>query len=110
MPSNPAVKVDLRREARHPLSGMLRILWEDSDGREVISKAQIVDVSVSGLKLRVEGKIPVRTYISCNDTRLGIRGRGSVRYCHFAKNQFLIGIEFPNGTGWRPPSSDTAHS
>ncbi len=35
----------------HPLKGALRIPWEDSDGREVISKAQIVDASDSGLKL-----------------------------------------------------------
>src|SRR5438093_1209497 len=106
MASNPAGKPDLRREARYPLNGLLRILWEDSDGREVISKAQIVDVSVSGMKLRVEDKIPVRTYISCNEPRLGVCGRGSVRYCNFAKGKFVVGIEFTGGTGWREPSPD----
>ena len=106
MASNLVRKADLRRETRYPLNGTLRILWEDSDGREVISKAQIVDVSVSGLKLRLEDKIPVRTYISCNEPRLGVRGRGSVRYCHFAKGKFVVGIEFTGGTGWREPSQD----
>lgn len=108
MAANPAPKVNARREARYPLTGTLRILWEDADGREVISKAQIVDVSISGLKLRVDAKIPVRTYISCNEPRLGIRGRGSVRYCQFAKGQFVVGVEFAGGTGWRPPASGPA--
>ena len=106
MASNVIRKGNLRREVRYPLDGLLRILWVDSDGREVISKAQIVDVSVSGLKLRLEGKIPVRTYVSCNEPKLGVCGRGSVRYCHFAKGKFEIGIEFSGGTGWRPPAAD----
>ena len=104
MASNLVSKGELRRKTRHLLDGALRILWEDSDGREVISRAQIVDVSVWGLKLRVEDKIPARTYISCNEPRLGVRGRGSVRYCHFSKGKFVVGIEFIGGTGWREPS------
>ena len=104
MASNLVPKRDLRRKPRHQLDGALRILWEDSDGREVISRAQIVNISESGLQLRVEDKIPVRTYISCNEPRLGVTGRGSVRYCHFTKGKFVVGIEFLGGTGWREPS------
>ena len=103
MASNLVRKGDLRRETRHPVQGTLRILWENSDGREVISRAQVVDVSPSGLKLRLEDKIPIRTYISCNEPKLGLCGRGSVRYCHFAKGKFDVGIEFTGGSGWRPP-------
>ena len=103
MASNLVRKGDLRRETRHPLQGSLRILWENSDGRERISRAQVVDVSPSGLKLRLEEKIPIRTYVSCNEPKLGLCGRGSVRYCHFAKGKFDVGIEFTGGSGWRPP-------
>jgi hypothetical protein len=103
MASNLVRKGDLRRETRHPLQGSLRILWENSDGREMISRAQVVDVSPSGLKLRLEEKIPIRTYVSCNEPKLGLCGRGSVRYCHFAKGKFDVGIEFTGGSGWRLP-------
>jgi hypothetical protein len=105
MASNLLRKGDLRRESRHPLQGNLRILWENSDGREMISRAQVVDVSPSGLKLRLEVKIPIRTYISCNEPRLGLCGRGSVRYCNFVKGKFDVGIEFTGGSGWRPSSA-----
>ena len=69
----------------------------------MISRADVVDVSISGLKLRVEEKIPVRTYIACNEPALGFSGRGSVRYCHFERGKFAVGIEFMGGTGWRVP-------
>jgi len=104
MASNLVRKGDLRRETRHPLQGVLRILWENGEGREVISRAQVVDVSLSGLKL-IDDRIPIRTYVSCNKPRLGLCGRGSVRYCHFAKGKFDVGIEFTGGSGWRPPSA-----
>jgi len=87
------------------MSGNFRILWQDSDGREIISRAQIVDVSGTGMKLRVEEKVPVNTYVSYNDVTLGICGRGSVRYCRFEKGKIALGIEFIGDTGRRKPSA-----
>ena len=65
-----------------------------------VSQAQIVNVSASGAQLRLDEKIPVRSYVTCNDERLGIRGRPSVRYCNFAKGKYEIGLEFSNDNGW----------
>ena len=98
-------KADSRREARYPSAGSLRICWEDSQGRERISIAKLSNISRSGLHLRVDENIPVRTLIACNDPQLGISGGGTVRYCNFSKGKFQIGVEFSNGTGWSPPSS-----
>jgi hypothetical protein len=80
---------------------MIRILWEDSEGRERVSHAKIVNASASGVKLRLDEKIPVRSYVACNDAALGIVGRGSVRYCIFSKGKYDIGLEFGSGSGFR---------
>jgi c-di-GMP-related signal transduction protein len=94
---------EARRKMRHAASGTLRILWEDSTGRERVSNAQLQNVSVNGLRLQTIDQIPVRAYVTCNDVKLGISGRGSVRYCNFTKGKYLIGVEFAGGTGWKEP-------
>ena len=93
-----------RRHKRYPESGQLRILWEDDAGRDRISNAEIVDISVAGLRLRVSERIPERTYVTCNDPARRISGRGTVRHCRFSRGKYIIGLEFPVGTGWREPT------
>ncbi len=75
---------------------MVRVLWEDGDGRERVSNAIVVNASPTGVKLRLDEKIPVRSYIACNDPALGIVGRASVRYCIFSKGKYEVGLEFGN--------------
>jgi hypothetical protein len=79
--TNLAKKTNQRRESRTAVNGTLRILWEDTAGNERISQAQIINISRSGAQLRVAEKIPLRSYVVCNDEKLGIQGRASVRYC-----------------------------
>jgi hypothetical protein len=76
------------------MEGRIRILWEDNDGRERVSHAILVNASSKGVKLRLDEKVPVRSYVVCNDVRLGIVGRASVRYCNFIKGKYEIGLEF----------------
>ena len=95
-------KTESRRHARHAVTGMVRIMWEDN-GHEAIANAQIVDASVSGMRLRVDSKIPLRSFVTCNDQTLGICGRGSVRYCNLVKGKYEIGIEFTSEGAWRRP-------
>jgi len=82
----------------------MHILWEDSEGRERVSNATIVNASVNGVKLRVDEKVPVHSYINCNYEALGIVGRASVRYCIFSQGKYEIGLEFRDGSGFREPS------
>jgi PilZ domain len=95
-------KTELRRHPRHAVAGMMRIMWE-SNGQEVMANAKVVDVSIWGVRLRVDTKIPLRSFVTCNDRTLGICGRGSVRYCNLVKGQYEIGVEFTSGSGWRAP-------
>src|SRR5262249_11568075 len=106
--SSFARKTESRRQRRFAISGTIRIIWQDGTGLERICNAQLVNISKNGMQLRVDQKIPVRAYVSCNDETLRIRGTGSVRYCNFAKGKYEIGLEFANGTGWHEPASAPA--
>ena len=102
--SNVKQRANSRRHTRYPIEGPIRVLWQDANGHERVTNAKVVDVSVSGLKLRVDDPIPVRSLLLCNDQRLGIRGSGAVRYCLMNKGKYDIGVEFSGGTGWREPA------
>ena len=97
--STIARKNESRRHVRYPQTGMVRILWEDDKGRERVSNAIIVNRSTNGLKLRLDEKIPVRSYVACNEPVLGIAGRASVRYCIYSKGKYEIGLEFGTPEG-----------
>ena len=104
-------KTEARRHERRPVSGVLRIVWEDN-GREMIANAKIIDASLSGVRLRVDSRIPLRSFVTCNDHALGICGRGSVRYCDLVKGKYEIGVEFTSPSVWResafglPPAAE----
>lgn len=99
-----ARKSNSRRKTRHNAQGSMQILWEDSAGREKMLMAQLLNVSMSGLQMQLPERIPVQTAVSCSAPKLGVSGRGVVRYCNPSKGKFLIGLEFSNGTGWREPA------
>jgi hypothetical protein len=71
-----------------------------------MSNARVVEVSVSGLKLRLEHALPVRSFIVCNDRKLGVAGGGTVRYCIMSKGKYEVGVEFSAGTGWHEPPTE----
>jgi hypothetical protein len=91
-----------RREARDPLSAPLSILCYDPDGRETVMHAKLVDISISGARMSVLKQIPVRSSVTFFYGKLGIGGRGTVRFCRSGKGGYNIGLQFANGTGWSP--------
>lgn len=95
--SNLVRKTERRRHARFPVHSNIRILWEDNQGRERVSDAEILDISVSGIKIFMRESIPLRSYVTCNDVKLGICGRGSVRYSIAAGRGYHVGLEFSTG-------------
>ena len=94
-----------RRHARHPITGKVRVLWDPGDGESRICLAELVEVSESGLRIRVDTAITPRSYVTINHRESGIMGRGSVRFCRFIKGKYSVGLEFVGGTGWHPPEA-----
>jgi hypothetical protein len=101
---------EARRQTRYPASGAILFLWTGDDGHERMSRGQVLKVSLSGLQLRVDHKVPLRACLFCNDRVLGICGRGTVRYCNPVNGKFEIGLEFSGGTGWKEPLEGLASS
>lgn len=97
-------KTNTRRHVRYAATGEMRILWEDRAGGEAVLQASLMNVSVEGMQLLIAEKIPVLSYIRCNEPKLGLCTRGRVRYCNYVKGKYLIGVECRGGTGFRGPS------
>jgi PilZ domain len=91
-----------RSEPRDPISIPMSILCTDQDGRDTVMHARIADISARGARLCVLQKIPVRSAVTFYYQELGIGGRGTVRYCRSSSKGYDVGLEFPNGTGWKP--------
>jgi EAL and modified HD-GYP domain-containing signal transduction protein len=98
-------RINTRRYVRQSATGELRLLWEDRPGSEGFIPAKLMNASAEGLQLLISEKLPVPSYVSCNDPKLGISGRGRVRYCNYVKGKHLIGVEFRGGIGWRGTSA-----
>jgi len=90
-----------RKYSRAAMTGGLRILWHDDEGRERVSRAQCANISTAGMRLQVADRIPSRATIMFNSPELGISGRGTVRSLATRKAGFEIGVECTSGTGWK---------
>jgi hypothetical protein len=104
----PFTKTDRRREPRDPLSASLSILSTDQDGRESVMHAQLLDISLSGARLSMLQKLPLRSSVTFYHHKFGIGGRGTVRFCRTGPKGYEVGLEFPNGTGWTPALREKA--
>jgi hypothetical protein len=99
---SPVRRTDRRREARDPISIALPILCTDHEGRDTVMHARLVDISLSGARLCVSGKILPHSMVTFYYYKFGLGGRGTVRYCRSAKKGYEVGLDFPGGTGWSP--------
>jgi hypothetical protein len=100
--ADPVRKTEHRQHVRHPIMGKVRILREDADGQGRVCAAELVDISIRGMRILVDIQMTPRTYVTVNDQKMGVMGRGSVRYCRFEKGKYAVGLEFSGGTGWNP--------
>jgi hypothetical protein len=94
---------DRRRESREPLTGEVTILHEDEQGREIVVHAQLMDGSVNGARFRAQQELPLRSPVIFYHQKLGVGGRGTVRYCNWSSLGYEIGVEFYHGIDWRGP-------
>lgn len=92
-------KTDSRRHVRHFITGSLGLVWEERNGHKRTVPARLVNASVGGLQLQVPEQMPPASSITCHDPQLGISGTGCVRYCNRVNGKYVIGVEFPAGTG-----------
>ena len=88
----------------------MTILHIDEQAREVILHAQLLDGSASGARFRAAQELPLRSPVVFYHLKLGVGGRGAVRYCNWSSQGYEIGIEFCPGVDWRGPTlTDALH-
>lgn len=94
---------DTRKKVRRAVTGAIQLLHHGPAGQERMMMARLMNVSASGLQVQLNEQLALRSYVTCNDVKHGIAGRGCVRYCNFTKGKYVVGLEFTSGTGWRDP-------
>ena len=72
--------LELRRteriEALHPIS----ICWDDGHGEPKFAIAKGRNISENGVALRVNGPLPLRSFVSLHSESLQLSGTAAVRY------------------------------
>ena len=96
---------DLRRAGRTPYSGKVNLNWASENGDPCARNGECLDVSSSGLKIKVDAPIATRTVVTVRARELELHGSASVRSCTRAGAKFIIGLEFVGGMKWRIPAS-----
>lgn len=94
---------DLRRQDRQACDSSVTVGWRDSRGQDKFVNATALDISESGLRLRMPEALPPQAYLTLRASKLGLLGSACVRYCtRIGGSKYAIGVEFTAGLRWTP--------
>ena len=88
---------DLRQTGRFQSSGKVMLNWIDHDGNSRTSRGECLDISESGIRVRVKLALAVRTYVTVKFENANLHGAASVRSCVREHIDFIAGLEFTGG-------------
>jgi hypothetical protein len=94
---------DLRRDNRLAFGGKISLIWASANGDPCARNGECIDVSSSGLKVKVDSQIPTRTVVTVKARELALHGSASVRSCTRVGARYIIGLEFVGGMKWEVP-------
>lgn len=90
--------LDRRIGPRLLCADMVEIRWTEKNGRVRRRRANLEDISPSGAGLLVEHPVPVLTAVRLRHENGELTG--TVRYCTVRENEYVVGIEFDEGSRW----------
>lgn len=96
---------DLRRSTRLTYNGKINMTWSDEKGNSCSRHGDCMNLSSSGLKVKLDTQIPTRTVVTVKAKELALHGSASVRSCTRVGVKFEIGLEFVGGMRWQVPTS-----
>lgn len=96
---------DLRKSARLSYNGKISMTWSDDRGNSCSRNGDCMDISSSGLKIKVDTQIPTRTVVTVRSKELALHGSASVRSCTRTGVKYVLGLEFVGGMKWQAPES-----
>ena len=94
---------DLRKNSRLSYSGKISLTWAAENGDGCARNGECLDVSSSGIKVRLDSQIPARTVVTVRASELALHGSASVRSCNRVGARYIIGLEFVGGMKWQLP-------
>src|SRR5262245_48304462 len=97
------VRQGMRRHAREPITGRVRISWAGPGGITQYLVCNAVDISESGLRISASESLTVGQYVYVQIDTLSLRANASVRSCIRRAMRCEIGLEFSNGHRWKRP-------
>lgn len=80
----------------------VQALWRDRSGVDNAVNGRVVDVSETGIRIRVPAPIDKGAYVTFNASKVPLQGTGSVKSCKQQGLAYLIGLEFTSGLRWKP--------
>ena len=110
----PKRETDLRRESRAPVTPMVQVTWQDSQGILRLARGRLLNISERGMRMQFPEPIALYTYVNFRILRSDFQGAGSVRYCTRSGMNYQIGLEFSGELRWTsfalPSSQETPGS
>ena len=87
-----------RSDPRLLCAELVEVIWTDQSGRQRRRMANLEDISLTGICLQMESRVPEGTLLSMHygDGELV----GTVRYCAFRDSAYFLGIRFEEGCRW----------
>ena len=80
-------------------------MWCDAHGNDKFANAPALDVSETGLRLKVPEAVPVQACVTLRSERLKLHGQASVRNCMRLGATYAIGLELGRGVRWTPEAA-----
>ncbi|HEX3680905.1 MAG TPA: hypothetical protein VHU83_00080 [Bryobacteraceae bacterium] len=87
-----------RTDPRLLCAELVQVVWQDQSGHQCRRVANLEDISLTGICLQMESRVPEGTLLSMQygDGQLV----GTVRYCVFRDQAYFLGIRFEEGCRW----------
>ncbi len=93
---------DLRRHNRQDCTPKVKIMWCDASGHDKFANALALDISETGMRLKVPEPLAVLSCVTLRSESLRLHGQASVRHCSSFGTTYAIGLEFVRGVRWSP--------
>jgi hypothetical protein len=96
---------DLRRTPRYSVAGeTIRVCWLGLDDTlKLVQHARVINISERGMAVEIPEPAKLMTRVKLEAEKHHLLGEGTVRHCHRAGVQYVIGVEFVDGLRWRAP-------
>src|SRR5205823_8256899 len=90
--------LDRRARLRMLCADVVEIEWTEKNGRNRRCRANLEDISRSGVGLLIDRPLPLLTIVRIRHERAELVGK--VKYCALREIGYLLGVEFERGYRW----------